>query len=62
MTANIHRILVTVSSIAAGFGGIVGLPENGALGIDPQVGAALSLFAAGCAIVATAIRANWTTE
>lgn len=62
MEAKTHRLLVTIGSIAAGIGGIVGLSDYAILNIPPEVGAALSLSAAVLTVVANAIRANWGSD
>ncbi len=56
MNAKWHRVLMTAAGVLAGFGGLLGVADAGALGINP---AWLSLVAGGLSILGTVIRANW---
>ena len=59
MNANIHRLLVTIGAIFAGFAPILTADDALSLGIDPAVGRACGLIAALVVVVATAIRASF---
>jgi len=62
MTATIHRILMTIGSIAAGLGGIVAMPDFEPLGIPAEAGAILALVSAVVMLVGNTIRANFPVE
>ena len=59
MTATIHRLLITVSSLFGGLGGLWSLTEVEPLGIPPEVGAVCAMIAFVTNIGANAVRANW---
>ena len=62
MTANIHRVLMTIGAIASGLGSVWSLSDVQPLCIPPEVGAVCALTAAITIVVANAVRANFPTE
>jgi len=59
MTATIHRLLMTIGSIAAGLGGILATPDFEPLNIPAEAGVVCTLVAALVMLVANTVRANW---
>lgn len=59
MTAQLHRLLMTLGGLFGGMGSIWTLTEVQPLGIPDEAGAVTALIAALCILLANTIRANY---
>jgi len=62
MTADIHRVLMTIAGVAAGLGGLMAGTDASPLGLPPELGAWMAFVAGAATVLATAIRANWSSN
>lgn len=57
MSATIHRLLMTISAIAGGLGGLIAINPPGSISTD--AGGWLAFAAGAIALIANTIRVQW---